>query len=169
MTARNAIWIAFSRALRALPRMNERPQRALALPLHPPLLQTSVVNCRSTIRTFSTDNKEDRHYHRVSDEYLDKLVEYFEAVGDETETKGYDIVYSDGVMTLKLGSAGTYVINKQPPNRQIWLSSPKSGPARFEYSDAKKLWLHVRTGQVLNEILDREIQELMKRDIQTPL
>lgn len=28
------------------------------------------------------------------------------------------------VLTLKLGSLGTYVINKQTPNRQIWLSSP---------------------------------------------
>ena len=29
-----------------------------------------------------------------------------------------------GVLTLKLGDKGTYVINKQPPNKQIWLSSP---------------------------------------------
>jgi frataxin len=30
-----------------------------------------------------------------------------------------------GVLTLKLGANGTYVINKQPPNKQIWLSSPR--------------------------------------------
>ena len=30
----------------------------------------------------------------------------------------------NGVVTLKLGEHGTYVLNKQPPNRQIWLSSP---------------------------------------------
>lgn len=31
----------------------------------------------------------------------------------------------DGVLTLSLGgSLGTYVINKQTPNKQIWLSSP---------------------------------------------
>jgi len=29
-----------------------------------------------------------------------------------------------GVLTVKLGRRGTYVINKQTPNRQIWLSSP---------------------------------------------
>lgn len=29
-----------------------------------------------------------------------------------------------GVLTVKLGDKGTYVINKQPPNKQIWLSSP---------------------------------------------
>lgn len=29
-----------------------------------------------------------------------------------------------GVLTLKLGAKGTFVVNKQAPNRQIWLSSP---------------------------------------------
>lgn len=29
-----------------------------------------------------------------------------------------------GVLTVRLGRHGTYVINKQTPNRQIWLSSP---------------------------------------------
>lgn len=30
-----------------------------------------------------------------------------------------------GVLNLRLGEHGTYVINKQPPNKQIWLSSPR--------------------------------------------
>lgn len=29
-----------------------------------------------------------------------------------------------GVLTVRLGDRGTYVLNKQPPNKQIWLSSP---------------------------------------------
>jgi frataxin len=29
-----------------------------------------------------------------------------------------------GVLTIRLGDKGTFVINKQAPNRQIWLSSP---------------------------------------------
>ena len=32
--------------------------------------------------------------------------------------------WQDGILSLKLGSKGTYVINKQSPNRQIWFSSP---------------------------------------------
>ncbi len=39
-----------------------------------------------------------------------------------------------GVINIKLGSRGTYVINKQPPNQQLWLSSPTSGPKRFDFS-----------------------------------
>jgi len=29
-----------------------------------------------------------------------------------------------GVLTLQLGKPGTYVINKQAPNKQVWWSSP---------------------------------------------
>jgi frataxin len=36
----------------------------------------------------------------------------------------YLISLKSGVLTLQLGDKGTYVINKQPPNKQIWLSSP---------------------------------------------
>lgn len=38
-----------------------------------------------------------------------------------------------GVLTLAFPPIGTYVLNKQPPNKQIWLSSPKSGPKRYDY------------------------------------
>lgn len=37
-----------------------------------------------------------------------------------------------GVLTLKLGEQGTYVINKQGPNQQIWLSSPVRCRLRIE-------------------------------------
>ncbi|KAK0545251.1 Mitochondrial matrix iron chaperone [Tilletia horrida] len=54
----------------------------------------------------------------------------------EGGAEDWDVEYSSGVLNLRLGPAhGTYVINKQPPNRQIWLSSPSSGPKRFDYYD----------------------------------
>ena len=40
-------------------------------------------------------------------------------------------------MSLKVAYPGghkIWVINKQAPNKQIWWSSPISGPLRFEYS-----------------------------------
>ncbi|RXN12399.1 mitochondrial [Labeo rohita] len=65
-------------------------------------------------------------YERLADETLDALAEYFEDLTDESFTgMDYDAVFSSGVLTVKVGSDhGTYVINKQTPNRQIWLSSP---------------------------------------------
>ncbi|CAG8672120.1 6530_t:CDS:2, partial [Paraglomus brasilianum] len=63
-------------------------------------------------------------YHNLAEETMQRLIEYFDNLGDRIELDGYDVEYSSGVLTLKLGSSGTYVINKQPPNKQIWLSSP---------------------------------------------
>ncbi|KAK0524477.1 Mitochondrial matrix iron chaperone [Tilletia horrida] len=57
---------------------------------------------------------------------------------EAVEPEDWDVEYSSGVLNLRLGAShGTYVINKQPPNRQIWLSSPSSGPKRFDYVHAE--------------------------------
>lgn len=59
---------------------------------------------------------------------------------------------------------GTYVINKQPPNREIWLSSPISGPKRYGYFIAKDSqdktevgsWLYYRDFTSLHDLLLEE-------------
>jgi len=66
--------------------------------------------------------------------------------------------------------AGTYVLNKQPPNKQIWLSSPISGPKRFDWvivgdsQHAKEgtetsggKWIYLRDGTALSDLLKKEI------------
>ena len=47
-----------------------------------------------------------------------------------------DVNYSSGVMKVDFvddQGKKTYVLNKQAPNKQLWLSSPFSGPQRYEY------------------------------------
>jgi len=63
-------------------------------------------------------------FHSVASDTLDMLQEKIEAHGEDLDVDGFDMNYSDGVMTVRLGDLGTYVLNKQTPNRQIWLSSP---------------------------------------------
>lgn len=69
-------------------------------------------------------------------------------------------------MTVSLGPKhGTYVINKQSPNKQIWLSSPISGPKRFDFiyaEDGSKngYWFYKHTGDTLHELLDKELSEI---------
>ncbi|AWP06449.1 putative frataxin mitochondrial [Scophthalmus maximus] len=65
-------------------------------------------------------------YEKLAEETLEALAEYFEDRMDDPFTGAdYDVVFSSGVLTVKVGGDhGTYVINKQTPNRQIWLSSP---------------------------------------------
>lgn len=64
-----------------------------------------------------------------------------------------------GVLTVKLGRHGTYVINKQTPNRQIWMSSPVSGPFRYDCHAGK--WVYGRTGQELLQQVQQELQQLL--------
>ncbi|KAN0100910.1 hypothetical protein V8E55_000894 [Tylopilus felleus] len=63
-------------------------------------------------------------YHALADTTMISLLERLEHLLDEVANEGFEVDYHSGVLTLNLGSHGTYVINKQPPNKQIWLSSP---------------------------------------------
>jgi frataxin len=91
-------------------------------------------------------------YHALSDATMDILNEALEELIDAEGNQSYEIEYSvsgpftsnknranrplcgqGGVLTLKLGQRGTYVINKQPPNKQIWLSSPISYASTNSY------------------------------------
>ncbi|KAJ3276249.1 hypothetical protein HDV01_005697 [Terramyces sp. JEL0728] len=123
-----------------------------------------IVNSRIRLNSTLTESE----YHKYADIYFDNLVEYLEDFGDQTSIQGYDVLYSSGVMTLKLGEKGTYVVNKQPPNKQIWLSSPMSGPKRFDLNSTKDMWVYSRTGIGINDLLDRELSELLSSKIKTP-
>ncbi|KAG4442134.1 hypothetical protein IFR05_002347 [Cadophora sp. M221] len=105
-------------------------------------------------------------YHELSDAYLNAVIEKLEQLQEDSEE--VDVEYSAGVLTLAFPPNGTYVINKQPPNKQIWLSSPLTGPKRYDYvmlsegQDAKEgtgrgEWVYLRDGSTLTELLEKEI------------
>lgn len=111
-------------------------------------------------------NISDEQYEELSNEYIDLIVEKLEQLQEEKEN--VDVEYSSGVLTLKFPPAGTYVINKQPPNKQIWLSSPISGPKRYDYAiwsegqDSKEgtgagSWVYLRDSSTLADLLETEL------------
>ena len=72
------------------------------------------------------------------------------------------------MINLFFPTIGKYVINKQPPNKQIWLASPISGPKRYDYvvmsegqnakeGTGKGEWVYMRDGSTLSELLRTEI------------
>ncbi|KAH8323826.1 hypothetical protein KR067_002471 [Drosophila pandora] len=105
-------------------------------------------------------------YERVCSETLDALCDYFEELTENAQDlPGSDVAYGDGVLTVNLGHKhGTYVINRQTPNKQIWLSSPTSGPKRFDFvgSQAAGRWVYKHNGQSLHELLQHEIPSILK-------
>ncbi|XP_016323746.1 frataxin, mitochondrial [Sinocyclocheilus anshuiensis] len=107
----------------------------------------------------------DAEYERLAEETLDALAEYFEDLTDESFTGlEYDVVFSNGVLTVKVGSDhGTYVINKQTPNRQIWLSSPTSGPKRYDWTGER--WVYTHDGMTLHNLLSKELSVIFRSNI----
>ena len=53
-----------------------------------------------------------------------------------------DVSLNNGVLRIDFVEDQSYVINKQTPNKQIWLSSPISGPFRFDFDTATERWLN---------------------------
>ncbi|RFU28230.1 hypothetical protein B7463_g8104, partial [Scytalidium lignicola] len=107
-----------------------------------------------------------QEYNELSDEYLNNIVEKFEELQELRDD--VDVEYSAGVLTLTFPPNGTYVINKQPPNKQIWLSSPLSGPKRYDFviiGDSQRSkegtgsggWVYLRDESTLDSLLLKEL------------
>ena len=80
-----------------------------------------------------------------------------------------EINYADGVLDVEMHDERAYVLNKQTPNKQIWLSSPLSGPQRFEFDSDKDKWFQIRSGDELVSQLEREFNEHFKAGEQSEL
>ncbi|XP_034451758.1 frataxin, mitochondrial isoform X1 [Hippoglossus hippoglossus] len=104
-------------------------------------------------------------YEKLAEETLGALTDYFEDLTEEAFTGAdYDVVFSSGVLTVKLGGDhGTYVINKQTPNRQIWLSSPTSGPKRYDWTGEH--WVYIRDGIRLHQLLSKEFSIIFRKNM----
>lgn len=95
---------------------------------------------------------EESEFKTISDTTLNKLAEEIE----DNDIKGeLDVEYQSGVLTITLPTKKQYVINQHVPMRQIWLSSPVSGAAHFDYTDSG--WKSTRGGADLEELVRKEL------------
>ncbi|OWR55393.1 putative frataxin [Danaus plexippus plexippus] len=137
------------------------------------LRHKGVLACNNTIiqlcirgshNTISSDGIEPAVFEKICSETLESLFEYFEVLIDQSpQLRGADITFSDGVLTVALGSNyGTYVINRQTPNKQIWLSSPVSGPKRYDLELKNGgYWVYKHDGVSLHNLLQNEISKIV--------
>lgn len=100
-------------------------------------------------------------YEKVANETLESLTEAIEILLEKHKLPS-DVFYSNGVLTVELNKYGTYVINKQTPNRQIWLSSPFSGPKRYDFLN--QTWVYKHDGTLLHKLLNKEFSNIFKND-----
>jgi frataxin len=95
-------------------------------------------------------------FARLADETLKHIL----AAVEDALADHLDIDLEGGILTIRLEAGGIYVINKQAPNRQIWLASPASGAWHFDYRDGPGKagrWIATRGGARLSELLSREL------------
>lgn len=141
---------------------------------------------------------EDEDYHKYADEYLDRIVARVEELQEGREdvdveysvstcgrvspvfAQAYGLVKSKssqaniytysqaGVLHITFPPNGEYVLNKQPANKQIWLSSPITGPKRYDWvvvgegmqhkeGSGVGDWMYLRDGSTLTELLRTEL------------
>ena len=117
-------------------------------------------------RGVASASKDEMIFHKVADETLNNLQDVVEAWGEDNAGEDFDLSHEMGVVTIAVGSGkGTYVINKQAPNRQIWVSSPVSGPLRYDYDPKQKAWIYHRDGHALHERLREELLGMFGGDL----
>jgi frataxin len=77
------------------------------------------------------DLKAGQALHRLMVEIEDQLID------------DLDVDFEGGILTVQLPDGGTYLLNKHAPNREIWMSSPKSGAWHFRH-DPEAGWISTR-------------------------
>ena len=103
-------------------------------------------------------------FERRAAEILDSLFEQIEdQLGD-----WLDVEMAGGILQIELPDGGAYVVNKHAPNREIWVSSPKSGAWHFG-AGHDGVWRSTRGTEELIALLAGELSAASGRAVQLEL
>ncbi|ORC85692.1 frataxin-like, mitochondrial precursor [Trypanosoma theileri] len=114
------------------------------------------------------DGFTDVTYNTAADGFLENIDNILEDIAADAID---DVNLSGGVLTIETTSRGTFVLNKQAPNVQLWLSSPISGPHHYDMilpenssssnNSEDVQWLADSDGHSLKERLEKELTEVL--------
>lgn len=90
-------------------------------------------------------------YETLSEKTLAEI-----AMRIEETFEDFDVETNIGVVTVELPSGRQYVLNRQRPMRQLWLSSPVSGAWHFDLT-AEGRWVSTRDGRDMAVLLAEEL------------
>ena len=103
-------------------------------------------------------------FERRAAEILDSLFEQIEEqLGDRL-----DVEMNGGILQIELPDGGAYVVNRHAPNREIWLSSPKSGAWHFA-AGGDGAWRSTRGSEELTALLAGELAAASGRAVSLDL
>ncbi|CEG00980.1 Frataxin/CyaY [Ostreococcus tauri] len=104
----------------------------------------------------------DHAFHDAADCTLQHILDCVEALVESTDLE-VDVSLENGVLMVECGKSGTFVLNKQTPNKQIWLASPVSGPLRYDYVSQR--WLNMRDGHSLQYRFKHDFESICKTEL----
>ncbi len=89
-------------------------------------------------------------FHRAVDAALARIEASVEAQGElDTDLEG-------GVLTITCPDASRIIVNRQTPNREIWVAARSGG---FHFATREGAWRDTRSGEELYASLARLIEE----------
>ena len=101
----------------------------------------------------------EQQYNYLADAFLECLYNRLLAL-NKPQIK--ELSFSKDVLEIEKEGVGKWVLNKNQASKQLWCSSPVSGPSRFDYSFDAKKWVnkkfqllhksHSLTEQLANEL-----------------
>jgi len=152
-----------------LRRANYQPSLHLLLPRQLlASLPTRKFSGGSIVTTSTSKEVFEQQYERVFGILDERLSESDDLDIAELEVE----LTSDGVLKVSLEDVGTWVLNKHSVTRQMWLSSPISGPNKYNFHEtgsedpetqslvqSGKRWLGERNRHSLHDRLEQEFRE----------
>jgi frataxin len=103
-------------------------------------------------------------FERQAGTVLNRLMQEIE---DQTMDQ-LDVDLEGGILSVVLPGGGTYLLNKHAPNREIWLSSPKSGAWHFRH-DPEAGWISTREVDGERPLLHRLLADELAAATGNPL
>ena len=96
---------------------------------------------------------DESEFHALAGATLEALMDRIDEVaGDVLEAE-----LIDEVLIITLEDDSQYVLNRHTINRELWLSSPKSGAGHYVYDKVAKAWTDRRRGRDLYALLENEL------------
>lgn len=93
--------------------------------------------------------------------FIQFITEYLEQLAEKIEETYWNVAeceLSEGVLKVQTEGRGVFIINRNIPRQELWLSSPFSGGAHFVYVEGK--WLNTRTNEPFEPLLFSELDQL---------
>ena len=91
--------------------------------------------------------------------------------GDHLEDdgpEGLECEQAPGTLTLTPAGAGTFLLSKHAPLRQLWYSSTLSGASHYAWDGTSRAWLSTRGGDDLATLLADELHQATGQRVLLP-